>query len=170
MKEATEVKGTVSGLNGKGGAVKANKPKRRGVKGPMKSNQFHSLSCNERSDWFNGNVTNGPTKSIHFNSIRRLKWNWMIEWQCNGPLSFHEVHSAFINYMKWINLAKLNGMRMNIITVIEEWTNWARRNLKKWSVNEMDWSKWKWSGERMRAHELRNERKGTRTKRCSEVK
>ena len=29
MKEATEVKGTVSGLNGKGGAVKANKPKRR---------------------------------------------------------------------------------------------------------------------------------------------
>ena len=67
--------------------------------------------------------TGGTVTEINSIKLREVKArrDWMIEVRVTGFIPFHEVHSAFINYMKWINLAKLNGMRMNdIITVLNE--------------------------------------------------
>ena len=66
----------------------------------------------------------GPATPIHstnqFTKLSEIDGNERSCGTVNGFIPFHEVHSAFINYMKWINLAKLNGMRMNdIITVLK---------------------------------------------------
>ena len=61
--------------------------------------------------------------AINFSQFTFIQWNEWINWRnvtrmTSGFIPFHEVHSAFINYTPWIDLAKLNGMRMNdIITV-----------------------------------------------------
>ena len=92
----------------------------------IKSIQFiHEVEW--KIDWFRADWR--ERAALHFNSTNslnslRLMWievklNERRQW-VKGFIPFHEVHSAFINYMKWINLAKLNGMRMNdIITVME---------------------------------------------------
>ena len=66
-------------------------------------------------------------KSHSFNSLNERQWimNGLNEVWVTGFIPFHEVHSAFINYMKWINLAKLNGMRMNDIITVNNDRTWA---------------------------------------------
>ena len=65
--------------------------------------------------------------SLHSRCVNA--WNEESEMElkagASGFIPFHEVHSAFINYTPWIDLAKLNGMRMNDIITVQGYKSWG---------------------------------------------
>ena len=93
-------------------------------------NQFNALKLN----WWRIEMNwtrreRRPTKSIHFNSIRRLKWNWMIEWQCWRKSEFNQS----IHFFPW-NVMEL--MNRELFTL-----HWLIQLLfHSFSLNETKWN------------------------------
>ena len=89
----------------------------------INSFDFRSVKGTERTNDWMTNDRREPLSLQFTQPINSTRWIELMavnarEGGVSGFIPFHEVHSAFINYTPWIDLAKLNGMRMNdIITV-----------------------------------------------------